>query len=192
MTDWEEAITYTYDENQVTTYSVAKRGDQETQTHYYYYPNGSVMFEMSVTSAGDVNYGFRPYNSKDYLAWSYGMKASVGMEYETEKDANGYITKVIRKNGNTNESTATFEYDDQGNLVKESSFYGTVHEWEYDAQNRPAKHVETSSTAVYTTVYEYDAQGRLLSEKMTGTRFHPASAHSAMRSNITCRKWSEQ
>lgn len=173
ISDWEETTVYTYDENQVTTYSVTTRGDTETQTHYYYYPNGSVMFELEVTSTGDVNYNFRPYNTKDYLTWSYGKVASGGMEYEVEKNSDGYITKVIRKWEHGDAQTATFEYDDKGNLVKQKTGYGTIYTWEYDAQNRPVKRLEenpdTVDQNVYTTVYEYDAEGRLVAEKMTGT-----------------------
>ena len=174
--DWERTTVYTYDDSGKAIYAVETQtnSDTEEQAHYYYYPNGNVMCIMYVTSHGDTNFGFRPYNTKDTLAWGYGMGASGGHEYEVEKDARGYITKVVRKGIDADDvQTATFEYDEKGNLIKEVSFSGTIFTWEYDAQNRPVKCVEnqqqTAKKTVYTTVYEYDTQGRLVAQKKNGT-----------------------
>lgn len=140
--------------------------DEQTQIHYYYYPNGNVMMEMKISNRGYVNFNFRPNNPKDGMAWSYGMSAevSMGMEYTVETDANGYITKVIRTNTETGKvETATMEYDQNGNLVKHTNFYGDTKQWKYDSQNRLVKYTYNESV----TEYEYDAQGRLISQNNT-------------------------
>ena len=164
----EEKTTYTYDENGKIKFSSALRtydGEEtETQSHYYYYPNGNVMFVLSVTGHADVNHNFRHYNKKDILTWSYGMQASAGGVYKVTKDANGYISSVEVTRG-SEVSTAHFEYDAAGNLVKETTFYGTERTWEYDAENRPVKYRNGNTV----TTYEYDSQGRLIAENEVRT-----------------------
>ena len=141
----------------------------ETQTHYYYYPNGNVMFQMHISGRGDVNYQFRPYNTKDILSWSYGMVSSAGSEFEVQKNASGYIVKVIGKSGYQEGKTATFDYDQKGNLVKATGFDGRATTFEYDGQNRPVKVIKQVYENTDTTVFTYDESGRLVSEKMTNT-----------------------
>ena len=160
----ETKTAYTYDDAGKVTFAVETYDPSgaETQMHYYYYPNGNVMFIMHVSDRGDLNYQFRPYNTKDGT-WSSGMAASGGMEYTAEKDDRGYIVKVNATTMNGEKKTATFTYDDKGNVVSHTTFYGTTYQWEYDAQNRPFKQTRDKKV----TVYEYDAQGRLVSEKST-------------------------
>lgn len=176
LTDWESNTVYTYDDAGKVTLAVQTRSDNgfEEQQHYYYYPNGNVMAIMYVTSHGDTSFGFRPYNTKDYLGWGFGRAASGGFTCHAEKNEQGLITKVTRTNDFSDEiQTATFDYDARGNLIREVSYYGTVYTWEYDAQNRIVKAVEDQRTSspqtVYTTLYEYDSQGRLISTQRTGT-----------------------
>lgn len=176
LTDWESNTVYTYDDTGKVTLAVQTRSDNgfEEQQHFYYYPNGNVMCIMYVTCHGDVNFGFRPYNTKDYIGWSYGKSAGGFGSYQVEKNEDGLITKVVRTTEYSDEAqTATFDYDSRGNLIREVSFSGTVRTWEYDEQNRIVKRIEiqnqNESNIVRTTAYEYDEQGRLISEKMTGT-----------------------
>lgn len=176
LTDWVANIRYTYDDSGKALLGVRTRSDNdfEEQQHFYYYPNGNVMCIMYVTSHGDVNFGFRPYNTKDYIGWSYGRSAGGFGNYQVEKNEDGLITKVVRTTEFSDEAqTATFDYDNRGNLIREVSFSGTVRTWEYDEQNRIVKRIENQNqnegNIVRTTAYEYDEQGRLISEKMTGT-----------------------
>ena len=169
--DWERTTVYTYDDSGKAVFAVktSSNDDEEVQIHYYYYPNGNVMFTMEISSHGYSNSGFMPYNSKDFLSWS-SAKSAVGgyVDYEVEKDARGYITKVVRVRENPDDTdTVTFEYDDKGNLIKEVSDEGEVTVWEYDAQNRPIKYQYGDYS---TRVYEYDEQGRLVSEKYTDAK----------------------
>lgn len=168
-TDWEESTVYTYDDSGKAVFSVTDNRNGETQTHYYYYPNGNVMFQMHISGRGDVNYQFRPYNTKDILSWSYGMVSSAGSEFEVQKDASGYIVKVIGKSGYQEGKTATFDYDQKGNLVKATGFDGRATTFEYDGQNRPVKVTKQVYENTDTTVFTYDELGRLVSEKMTNT-----------------------
>ncbi|MBE6941598.1 MAG: RHS repeat protein [Ruminococcaceae bacterium] len=157
---------YTYDDAGKAVFATYTNysDDEQTQIHYYYYPNGNVMMEMKISNRGEVNFGFRPNNPKDTMGWGYGMSAGVGMnmEYTVETDANGYYTKIIRTNTQSGESqTATMEYDANGNLVKYTGFYGDTKQWEYDSQNRLVKYTYNEDV----TEYAYDDQGRLVSEK---------------------------
>lgn len=164
----ETTTAYTYDEAGKITFSVNSHSysDTQTQIHYYYYPNGNVMMQMEISNRGDVNFGFYPNNPKDTMAWSYGSSAGsmLDWEYTVEADANGYFTKIIRTDTQTGESqTATMEYDQNGNLVKHTNFYGDTKQWEYDSQNRLVKYTRNGDV----TEYEYDDQGRLVSQKKT-------------------------
>lgn len=157
---------YTYDDAGKAVFATYTNysDDEQTQIHYYYYPNGNVMMEMKISNRGEVNFGFRPNNPKDTMGWGYGMSAGVGMnmEYTVETDANGYYTKITRTNTQSGESqTATMEYDANGNLVKYTGFYGDTKQWEYDSQNRLVKYTYNEDV----TEYAYDDQGRLVSEK---------------------------
>lgn len=162
---------YTYDESGKILFSVESNlsNGKETQKHYYYYPNGNVMYVLSVSSFGIVNHNFCPYNTKDFT-WSYGMTDGAGMEYEVEKDSNGYIVKVVTKSFEETRTT-TFEYDEKGNLIKELVSGGKVCTWEYDSQNRPMKYIREDSEefggVTYTTIYEYDDFGHLIYQKRT-------------------------
>ncbi len=164
----ETRTAYTYDDAGKITFAESSHSysDTKTQIHYNYYPNGNVMMEMKISNHGDVNFGFRPNNPKDTMAWGYGASEGVGrnMEYTVETDANGYYTKVTRTNTETGEvATATMEYDQNGNLVKHTDFYGRSRQWEYDSQNRLVKYTRDGDV----TEYKYDDQGRLISEKRT-------------------------
>lgn len=168
----ETRTAYTYDNAGKITFAETSHShsDTRTQIHYYYYPNGNVMMQMKISNRGDVNFGFRPNNPKDTMTWGYGASEGVGMnvEYAVETDANGYYTKVTRTNTETGEvATATMEYDQNGNLVKCSDFYGRSKQWEYDNQHRLVKYFLDYGESSHTTVYEYDAQGRLVSQKKT-------------------------
>ena len=192
QTDREDKITYTYDaDGKIVTSVEINSAGKETQTRYFYYPNGNVMMKMSVSDRGTVNYNFRPYNPKDMLAWSYGMSEAAGMDYTSEKDAEGRIVKVTSTGMNT-----TFAYDEQGRLSEETNYAGKKNVYEYDAQGRLVKCSRDSGYAVRT--YTYDDKGHLVKEenvttsgnrnttireyneagmviKMTEERYYPAS-----------------
>ena len=161
----ERKTAYTYDETGKITFAVRTYDDEtpddkvievEEQLHYYYYPNGNVMYILSVSSKGIVNAEFKPYNTKD-IAYGSGKEDAWAPDITTEKEENGYISKVQR-----GDTTITFAYDDKGNLIKETRSDGYEYQWEYDAQNRPVKY----TTNYYVEEYEYDELGRRTSEKV--------------------------
>lgn len=159
---------YTYDDAGKAVFATRTYSSdgQQTQTHYYHYPNGNVMMEMKISNRGDVNFNFLPNNPKDGMSWGYGsaVGSTLDWEYTAETDANGYYTKIIRTNTQTGKSqTATMEYDQNGNLAKHTNFYDETKLWEYDSRNRLVKYTHGR----YVTVYAYDDQGRLISEKRT-------------------------
>lgn len=163
---------YTYDDAGKAVFATYTNysDDEQTQIHYYYYPNGNVMMQMKISNRGDVNFHFYPYNQKDTMGWGYGSEAGnmMNMEYTVETDVNGYYTKIVRTNTQTGEAqTCTMEYDEKGNLVKCSDFYGRCKQWEYDSQNRLVKYFLDFGESSHTTVYEYDAQWRMVSQKKT-------------------------
>ena len=154
---------YTYDEDGKLVFAEKTDEDGElTQYHYTCHTNGNILFELSVRSTGVVNTRFLPYNSKDY-SWSYGMQDFGGMEFTVEKDANGYITKVVGTNEHSGMTrTTTFQYDAKGNLLKAEESEGRTETWEYDDQNRPVKYVREYDGGKSTTTYQYDEQSRLI------------------------------
>lgn len=159
---------YTYDDAGKAVFATRTYSSdgQQTQTHYYYYPNGNVMMEMKISNHGDVNFNFLPNNPKDGMSWAYGSSAekTLNCNYAVEMDANGYYTKIIRTNTQTGKAeSATMEYDENGNLVKHMTFYGDTKQWEYDSRNRLVKYTRDGNV----TEYAYDDQGRLISEKRT-------------------------
>ncbi|MBR3778631.1 MAG: hypothetical protein IKL13_02765 [Clostridia bacterium] len=168
-TDREQTAVYTYDEDGRITYEVQTSSNGcETQTRYFYYPNGNVMMKLSVSDTGDANFNFHPYNTKDALAWSYGMSASGGMmEYTAEKDAEGRIVKVTATEPNGKTSATTFSYDAQGRLVQVINRFGEKSTWEYDAQGRLVKYLRNSGSSE--RVYTYDDKGRLIKEENSGS-----------------------
>lgn len=192
QTDREDKITYTYDaDGKIVTSVEINSAGKETQTRYFYYPNGNVMMKMSISDRGTVNYNFHPYNPKDMLAWSYGMSEAAGMDYTSEKDAEGRIVKVTSTGMNT-----TFTYDEQGRLSEETNYAGKKNVYEYDVQGRLVKCSRDSGYEVRT--YTYDDKGHLVKEenvttsgnrnttireyneagmviKMTEERYYPAS-----------------
>lgn len=180
---------YTYDEDGKLVF--AEKTDENgelTQYHYTCHTNGNILFELSVKSTGVVNTRFLPYNSKDY-SWSYGMQDYGGMEFTVEKDANGYITKVVGINeysGNTR--TTTFQYDQNGNLLKAEESEGKTETWEYDDQNRPVKYVREYDTGKSTTTYQYDAQGRLVQETVKSGTYEEIQTREYNEAGMTSKK----
>ncbi|MBQ3202124.1 MAG: hypothetical protein IJB36_00605 [Clostridia bacterium] len=170
--DRESTATYTYDDDgKIVTAVEINSAGKETQTRYFYYPNGNVMMKMSVSDSGNVNYNFCPYNPKDGLAWSYGMSAEAGgAEYMAEKDADGRIVKVTSTGMEGKQRTATFTYDEQGRLTASTSFHGEQKTWEYDDQNRLVKYVSVSDTSTSERFYTYDDQGRLVKDQNVNSR----------------------
>ncbi len=169
--DREDKTTYTYDaDGKIVTAVEINSAGKETQTRYFYYPNGNVMMKMSISDSGNVNHNFCPYNPKDMLAWSYGMSATGGMEYTSEKDAEGRIVKVTSTGMDGKQRTATFTYDEQGRLTASTSLYGDQKTWEYDDQNRLVKYVSVSDTSTSERFYTYDDQGRLVKDQNVNSR----------------------
>lgn len=170
--DRESTATYTYDaDGRIVTEVQISSAGKETQTRYFYYPNGNVMMKLSVSDTGDVNYNFHPYNTKDTLAWSYGMSASGGdSQYVVEKDADGRIVKVIGTYYDGKQRTATFTYDEQGRLTASSSINGDQKTWEYDSQNRLVKYASVSDSSSNERFYTYDDQGHLVKEQTVNSR----------------------
>lgn len=163
----ENTTAYTYDaDGKILTAVEINTASHETQTRYFYYPNGNVMMLMSVTDTGNVNYNFRPYNPKDMMAWSYGMSAGgSNVEYVAEKDANGRIVKVSGTYHDGKIRTATFTYDGQGRLTASTSFHGDQETWEYDADGRLVKYTSIDGTSTSERIYTYDNLGHLVKEE---------------------------
>lgn len=171
--DWEKTTVYTYNAEGKATFSVETNQNtgKEVQCTYYYYPNGNLMYVVEVTSDGNVNTNFRPYNPATMLGWDYGKSASGGIECTAIKDKNGRIIRVEGVNNHSGQSvTTTLTYDDKGNLIAYDSFYGATYRWEYDAQNRPVKKTQTYNGITDTHTYTYDDLGRLVKEEMTSTQ----------------------
>lgn len=168
QTDREDKTTYTYDaDGKIVTAVEINSAGKETQTRYFYYPNGNVMMKMSISDSGNVNHNFSPYNPKDMLAWSYGMSATGGMEYTSEKDAEGRIVKVTSTGMDGTARVTTFSYDAQGRLSEVTNYEGKKSVYEYDAQGRLVKYSRDSGYAVRT--YTYDDKGHLVKEENVTT-----------------------
>lgn len=114
-------------------------------TQYTYDSSGRLTTETT-TSSGTISYGYNALNLKSSLTNARGQTCNYSY------DLLGRIT------GYTNaEGTASFTYDQNGNVLTASDSKGTVTR-EYDALNRVTKYTNTNGQIIK---YEYDNAGNL-------------------------------
>lgn len=153
--------------------STAAHGSNFTEENTYD-ERGRLIAKRSIS--GDVEYGtLYEYDDNDRLTAeteTYGNPAASTYRIEyTYNDAGKQVLLCWYNNAGVMDTRIEMEYDDRGNLVRETTYsepahtVSGMHTLKYDSENRvieDAHYLDAGDTLLYITWNEYDANGNLI------------------------------
>ena len=150
----DETTTYTYDsKGNVLSYVTS---NEKNNTYYIYNSNGKIIREQS---------------GNDYTYYTYDAKGNNLILATLKKDYQGEAP-ALYDSSLTCFDTTTYTYDDKGRILKEGNSNGSSVSYEYDASGNVTKEtnvtVENDKTKTTVTTYTYDEMGNILTTQNEG------------------------
>ena len=144
----DEITTYNYDsKGNILSYIT---GDAENDTYYTYDSKGNVIREQ---------------NGKSYSYYTYNENNDVLVSAALKEEYSGDIPDVYDSSLNCFDTTS-YTYDSKGRVTKEENSSGSVYQYEYDESGNVLKEtitaVEEDKTETTVTSYTYDELGNVL------------------------------
>lgn len=144
-----------------------------TKTYCSWYTSSEIAYRSEgYNKNGDVTYSHEyEYNTEGIcLKEKYHGSYPGAFLEETEFNEKGFITKKTELDGKDVKSYATYDFDDQGRLIKETRYHfddkvSYTTSYQYDSRGRLTKKEKAIDDGTVYEKTEYDHQGELLSKK---------------------------
>ncbi|RSZ24869.1 RHS repeat protein [Acinetobacter bereziniae] len=130
------------------------RGREILSSQEYQYSNLGQLLSVRYKESGSLRYS--KANQHNQLGWTTADLGNNGQNQGYEYDANGNVIKQTDSLGNI----TSYSYDSQGNISRESRSDGSSVTYSYDAFGQLLRVNDANSN---TTTYTYDGFGQLLS-----------------------------
>lgn len=146
--------TINYNNNGTVSQITHGQGEQVLSSQEYQYSNLGQLLSVRYKEGGAVRYS--KTNQHNQLGWTTADLGNNGQNQGYEYDANGNVIKQTDSLGNI----TSYSYDSQGNISQESRSDGSSVTYSYDAFGQLANIKDAKGN---TTTYTYDGFGQLLS-----------------------------
>lgn len=144
--------TINYNNNGTVSQITHGQGEQVLSSQEYQYSNLGQLLSVRYKEGGAVRYS--KTNQHNQLGWTTADLGNNGQNQGYEYDANGNVIKQTDSLGNI----TSYSYDSQGNISQESRSDGSSVTYSYDAFGQLANIKDAKGN---TTTYTYDGFGQL-------------------------------
>ncbi|MFW1801920.1 RHS repeat-associated core domain-containing protein [Acinetobacter nematophilus] len=149
-----------YNNNGTVSQITHGRGREVLNSQEYQYSNLGQLLSVRYKESGSVRYS--KANQHNQLGWTTADLGNNGQNQRYEYDANGNVIKQTDSLGNI----TSYSYDSQGNISRESRSDGSSVTYSYDAFGQLANIKDAKGNI---TTYTYDGFGQLLSTNSPDT-----------------------
>nr|WP_279597268.1 RHS repeat-associated core domain-containing protein [Acinetobacter bereziniae] len=152
--------TIDYNNNGTVSQITHGRGREILSSQEYQYSNLGQLLSVRYKESGSVRYS--KANQHNQLGWTTADLGNNGQNQRYEYDANGNVIKQTDSLGNI----TSYSYDSQGNISRESRSDGSSVTYSYDAFGQLTNIKDAKGNI---TTYTYDGFGQLLSTNSPDT-----------------------